>query len=123
MKTILALLTLLFLSAPSIKCFAENIEEAEKNDPVIILIPGKQKYPKAPSSIFLECRYSAGHLAFTIPDDVEFITITIGEEESPVWTGIVTKQMPETDIPLLIGTFHISCRTDGNQIFYGELTF
>lgn len=122
MKTTLVFLTLLFLSAPSIRCFAESVEETTENS-VVILTPVKPKYPRAPSSIFLECRYSAGHLAFTIPDDVEFISITIGEEESPLWTGIVTKQMPETDIPLLIGTFPISCRTDGNQIFYGELTF
>lgn len=121
MKTTLVFLTILFLSVPSIRCFAESIEEAKNG--VTILIPDKPKYPRAPSSIFLECRYRAGHLAFTIPYDVEFISITIGEEESPVWTGIVTKQMPETDIPLLIGTFPISCRTDGNQIFYGELTF
>lgn len=123
MKTTLVFLTLLFLSVPSIKCFAESFEETTDSGTDIVLVPGKYKYPKVPSNIFLECRYSAGHLAFTIPDDIEFISITIGEEESPVWTGIVTKQMPETDIPLLIGTFHISCRTDGNQIFYGELTF
>lgn len=123
MKTIITLLTLLFLSVSSVKCFAESIEETTDSETDIVLVPGKYKYPKVPSNIFLECRYSAGYLAFTIPDDVEFISITIGEEESPLWTGIVTKHNPGTAIPVLIGTFPISCRTDGNQIFYGELTF
>lgn len=79
--------------------------------------------PKAPSRIVLECYYSSGHLRFTVPADAEYLYITIGDEDASVWTGMVTREYPETDIPMLIGEYEITCRTDGNQIFGGVLNF
>ena len=77
-----------------------------------------------PSRIFIECRYSVGHISFAVPSDVLFLEVSLNKNETTLWEGIVTRENPRTTIPVLpSGNYDIVCRTDGNQIFHGSLTY
>lgn len=125
MKTLLrftlVVLLLSFLS-PSAKADEPAIF-TEADNVTILTAPTIKRKPRAPSMIYVTCYYSVGHIAFTMPDDAQYMHITLEQDDSTVWTGVVFKNSPETDIPELIGEYTITCRTDGNQVFTGLLTF
>lgn len=122
MKTVITTLLLYLVTGATYSTVAQEQME-EDSDKVSILQYKHKGRPRIPSLIIVECYYSSGHLRFTMPADAEYLYIIIGEEEVPVWTGMVTREYPETDIPVLIGEYEITCRTDGNQIFGGVLNF
>ena len=127
MKTvtkILALLILLLFPFQEITA-DDDTPSDDENDKTEILVPtpppGK---PRMPSRIFIECRYSVGHISFAVPSDVLFLEVSLNKNETTLWEGIVTRDNPKTIIPVLpSGEYTIVCRTDGNQIFHGTLTY
>ena len=93
------------------------------NNTTLLQVKNTSSKHKSSSTIFIECYYSIGHIRFTLPSNTECLYIIIGDEDTPVWTGFVTRTAPETDMPVLSGEYAITCRTDGNQIFSGMLKF
>ena len=122
MKSIIRIIiTIISLSFASMS--ANELSVLSQKENKTILTNNNQSQPKIPSTIFIECYHSIGHIRFTLPSNTEYLYIIIGDEATPVWTGFVTRTTPETDIPVLSGEYAIICRTDGNQIFSGMLKF
>lgn len=123
MKTVITTLLLFLVTGATYSVVAQEQNEKKTDNVSQLQLKRDSRFPKMPSLIVMECYYSSGHLRFTMPADAAYLYIIIGEEEVPVWTGMVTREYPETDIPVLIGEYEITCRTDGNQIFGGVLNF
>ncbi len=116
-------LLVLFLLFFSIGINAED-DKTTDDIPISILTPKHTKGPRMPSHIFIECSYSVGHLSFVIPSGILFLNVSLSKNDNILWNGIVTRENPETSIPLLpSGEYVIICQTDGNQIFHGSLTY
>lgn len=125
MKTTLTfLLTAIMLLTPVLELRADDTPyDGREADTVLILTPIRRKNPKMPATIYIECRYSADHITFVMPDNAQYLEVTLSREETTVWQTTVTRQNPTAVIPSLSGEYDIIYRTDGNQIFGGEITF
>lgn len=125
MKTTLTfLLTAIMLLTPGLELRADDTPyDGREADTVLILTPIRRKNPKMPATIYIECRYSADHITFVMPDDAQYLEVTLSREETTVWQTTVTRQNPTAVVSSLSGKYDIICRTDGNQIFGGEITF
>lgn len=107
-----------------------NAEKEEDKKPELPPIPKllleyvpQSPRPRAPATIYLECRYSAEYIFFVMPEDAQYLEVTLSREETTVWQTTVTRQNPTAVVSSLSGEYDIICRTDGNQIFGGEITF
>lgn len=79
--------------------------------------------PEKPFRYTIECLYGKGHIKLLFPDYIEYLDVTIINEDIPVWSGTVTQDEPYADIPYLYGEHTITCITDGGHIFTGYLNF
>ena len=121
-RTLLLACILLF-SFVGVRAGDDDAVDADDTS-TVILTPKNKPGARMPSRIFIECRYSAGHISFAVPSDVLFLEVTLSKNETTLWEGIVTRENPRTTIPVLpSGNYDIVCRTDGNQIFHGSLTY
>lgn len=74
-----------------------------------------------PQSII--CHYSSESITLNFPADVECITISIGPEYAPIWTGTVTAEQPTAQLSAITGEHRVSCHTDTDVLYTGFLTF
>lgn len=126
MKQLITKLVLIIiaLGASSVVYADERPKEFLKNAELDHLLQPSKNRPRIPSLLKLDCFYEVGYITFNMPEQFEYIEVTLSiDENNPIWTGVVFKNSPETDIPELIGEYTITCQTDGNQIFTGLLTF
>ena len=114
-------------------CFAysEPIQSSEHKKDRVELYPDipKKERPGKRANWFIKCEYSVGHLVLVLPTYVNSVQITLGDEMFPIWTGVVNKSYPETNVPYTIGETKITCEDDlgrkyvGNTVFPGLITY
>ncbi len=71
----------------------------------------------------MECNYCQGYISLEIPFDIEAVEVTIEDNSMIVWSGVLTPDFPESDIPYLSGEFLITCTTDAGDVYQGILVF
>ena len=123
MKKIIAFFVIALCLGNNIPSFAENKTSKLTEPETSELTPSPTRRPKLPAQIRLTCQYWSNHIKLDFPEEVNYIETTIRQEDHIIWHGILTKAVPEADIPYLKGEYTIECRTDENQIFEGTLLF
>lgn len=78
---------------------------------------------RSPSPQYIICHYSSESITLNFPAGVDCITVTIGPEYSPLWSGIVAADQPTAELPSLTGEQLVNCRTDTDVLYTGYLTF
>lgn len=64
----------------------------------------------APGGILLH--YSASHICFDLPAEVDFLEIQIEDANGMMWTGMVCQEDPCVDTPVMTFPSHIYCTTE-----------
>ena len=125
MKAIITItLCLISILVHPVQLSAKDDEQKEtKNYAELVLKRSTHRHEKPGKVAIIYCQYTRGHLSFVIPHSIEAMQVIIGDEQIPVWEGWVTSDYPETDIPVLVGEYEITCRTTENQIFKGKVQF
>ena len=106
---------------------AESIKTDEESNQIIRLDEKKpdnpNRRPNMPSRWYIICSYSSSHLRFILPDPIDNLYITLGDEMFPIWEGFVNKANPTTAIPNLTGEVKIMCEDNLGRKYYGTLYF
>lgn len=99
-------------------------DDGKKDPPNILLEKLKPIKPRPgmPSAVFIDVYLAENSLLFVLPETVEWCTLEIQNNGETVLTDILTHEDPAIDVSHLHGTYEITCRTDGNQVFGGEIT-
>lgn len=79
--------------------------------------------PRTLPLLYMECNYCQGYISLEIPSDIEAVEVTIEDNSMVVWSGVLTPDFPESDIPYLSGEFLITCTTDAGDVYQGILVF
>ncbi|MBR5844494.1 MAG: hypothetical protein IKY75_07965 [Bacteroidaceae bacterium] len=79
--------------------------------------------PRTLGDLFITCYYNNECIELEFPADVDFMEVTIGNENTTIWSGVVTADMPSCDIPYLVGDYVIACTTDNGTVYSGLLSF
>lgn len=82
-----------------------------------------QTNDRSPAPQYIICHYSSESITLNFPSGVDCITISIGPEYSPLWSGIVTAEQPTAQLPSLTGEQLVNCQTDTDVLYSGYLTF
>lgn len=116
-----ALIALLAVAVGSLTICADD----GKQDPPNILLqklkPIKPR-PGMPSAVFIDVYLADNSLLLSLPETAEWCTVEIQNNGETVLADILTHEDPAIDVSHLHGTYGITCRTDGNQVFGGEIT-
>lgn len=113
----LLILILLALS-PSVCAFGG---ESTPNK-VKLKLSTKPNHHQTPSIVVIDCEYFDDVMSFVFPDHVEWADVDIKDDAGmSVVYDVVYADDPMLEIPLVQGTYEITCRTDGNQIFSGVI--
>lgn len=90
-----------------------------------ILIKGVKStnQPRSLPLLYMECNYCQGYISLEIPSDIEAVEVAIEDYSMVVWSGVLTPDFPESDIPYLSGEFLITCTTDAGDVYQGILVF
>lgn len=86
-------------------------------------IPSNNGSPRTLGDLFITCYYNNECIELEFPADVDFMEVTIGNENTTIWSGVVTADMPSCDIPYLVGNYVIACTTDNGTVYSGLLSF
>ena len=86
-------------------------------------IPSNNGSPRTLGDLFITCYYNNECIEVEFPADVDFMEVTIGNENTTIWSGVVTADMPSCDIPYLVGNYVIACTTDNGTVYSGLLSF
>ena len=78
--------------------------------------------PRTLGDLFVTCYYNNECIEVEFPADVDFMEVTIGNENTTIWSGVVTADMPSCDIPYLVGEYQITCTTDNGAVYQGILS-
>lgn len=79
--------------------------------------------PRTLPLLYMECNYCQGYISLEIPSDIEAVEVAIEDNSMVVWSGVLTPDFPESDIPYLSGEFLITCTTDAGDVYQGILVF
>lgn len=82
-----------------------------------------QTNDRNPGPQYIICHYSSESITLNFPSGVDCITISIGPEYSPLWSGIITADQPTAQLPSITGEQLVNCQTDTNALYSGYLTF
>lgn len=127
LKTMKRITTILFITflfnVSAIHADSEDLKLDNPQKTELLMPKQPKKRPQIPAKYRLNCYYSIGHLSFAMPRHIHYMQVSIGDEESPVFSCVVFAENPEINIPNLEGEYDITCQTDGNQIFTGKLNF
>lgn len=78
--------------------------------------------PHSPGSIYVECYYENGKLSFSMPSGVEYLYVTITDEDSGAQSSaFVYSENDEVDLPSNGINYYITVTTNTNITFEGEL--
>lgn len=79
--------------------------------------------PRTLPLLYIECNYCQGYISLEIPSDIDAVDVTIEDNLTTVWNGVLTPDFPESDIPYLSGEYLITCTTDAGDVYEGILNF
>lgn len=77
--------------------------------------------PGKPSNVSIDVFISGDTLIFDLPENVEYMTVELKQGDAVVLTGMVDHEDASLDVAGLHGEYDILCRTDGNQLFAGNI--
>lgn len=117
--------TLLISVLSSLLTFNAYADEPSLNQ--VTRLPRKEvasnQNPRTLPLLYMECNYCQGYISLEIPFDIEAVEVTIEDNSMIVWSGVLTPDFPESDIPYLSGEFLITCTTDAGDVYQGILVF
>lgn len=116
----IALFAILFIF-----CFMQTYSEEPKGFQNVTYLNEKHKTnrPRIPAKRYLICYYASGFITLKIPNENQFIELTLIDKNQPIWSGYVSIENPSCVIPTLTGEYTLECVTDQNQVFTGILYF
>lgn len=127
LKTMKNLIKLLLLAFTAISAPMIVLADDENNDNLKRTTRlEKQIITQAPRSlcpIYIDCFYTQDYIELSFPLDFDFIEISIEDENSIVWSGYVTADIPYCNIPHCVGEYLITCTTETGVIYQGVLYF
>ncbi len=97
----------------------ENLQRPPLND-------GTQGEPRTPIILPQEimCTYSSYFLGITLPNEIEYLSVVIEDENGMVlWTGVITHEQTSAMLPGITGEANISCTTETGVEYSGTLEF
>ncbi len=101
--------TFLFFTLMCITTNAQSTEpKTERLESVHeINSPGR---PRTPMPSYLECCYAPGYFCIDLPDEIEYVYVTIVNADNIiVWEGYITHEVPTATLPTLLGEYAIIC--------------
>ena len=117
--------TLLISVLSSLLTFNAYADEPSLNQ--VTRLPRKEvasnQNPRTLPLLYMECSYCQGYISLEIPSDIEAVEVAIEDNSMVVWSGVLTPDFPESDIPYLSGEFLITCTTDAGDVYQGILVF
>ena len=116
MKTSALLIVLAALPFLTLPCYGED---AHDNKEKIRLI--KRGRPSLPSSTYIDIYIGESEIILDLPENVEYMTVELKQGDVVVLTGMVDHEDASIDVAGLQGEYEILCRTDGNQLFAGNI--
>lgn len=108
---------ILYFTASVAPC--ASYAEPPAKEIIFIKFPGK--YPNLPSSVWINCIYEDGLLKFTIPEDIEYLSIFITKSENIILQDIVTASEPNVEVVLSSGQYRLVCVADSGETFESDL--
>ncbi len=104
---------------------AEEPTTTIKDKPhLIILTPTRNDKPRTSVTTYIECHYTSESISFILPNDIQYLEVTISNGDVTEWQSVVSHQNPEiSPLPNFVGEYTITCRTNLNQTFQGSLLF
>ncbi len=87
----------------------------------IVKIKTTNGRPSAPSYKVINICVNGSILIFDLPEYVEYMTVELKQGDAVVLTGMVDHEDASLDVAGLHGEYEILCRTDGNQLFAGNI--
>lgn len=78
--------------------------------------------PRTLGDLFVTCYYNNECIEVEFPADVDSMDITISDGAVAIWSGFVTADTPQCDIPYLVGQYQITCTTDNGAVYQGILS-
>lgn len=120
------LITLMLSTAAAFSAIAiDDIAHGEGRSTYILKKGEKTGHinDRSPAPQYIICHYSSESITLNFPSGVDCITISIGPEYSPLWSGIVTADQPTAQLPSLTGEQLVNCQTDTDVLYSGYLTF
>lgn len=107
------------IAACAIPCQV-NASDAKKHT-TIQKIKTPNGRPSAPSNEVINLYIDGDTLIFDLPENVEYMTVELKQGDAVVLTGMVDHEDASLDVAGLHGEYEILCRTDGNQLFAGNI--
>lgn len=120
-KSIFFLLLLASLFTVGVR--ADEKPKPIKTEKLILIEKEPDRAPRTLGDLFITCYYNNECIELEFPADVDFMEVTIGNENTTIWSGVVTADMPSCDIPYLVGNYVIACTTDNGTVYSGLLSF
>ena len=120
-KSIFFLLLLASLFTVGVR--ADEKSKPIKTEKLILIEKEPDRAPRTLGDLFITCYYNNECIELEFPADVDFMEVTIGNENTTIWSGVVTADMPSCDIPYLVGNYVIACTTDNGTVYSGLLSF
>lgn len=94
-----------------------------KADRLVKVERENENAPRTLGNLFITCYYNNEYLEVEVPADAEYMEVVVSNEVGTIWTGLVTPESAECDIPYLSGQYLITCTTDSGTIYQGILSF
>lgn len=86
------------------------------------IIKSNNGSPRTLGDLFITCYYNNECIEVDFPADVDCMDITISDGAVAIWSGFVTADTPQCDIPYLVGQYQITCTTDNGAVYQGILS-
>ena len=83
--------------------------------------PGSTNRPSVPSNEDIDIFINENTLIFDLPEYVEYMTVELKKGDVVVLTGMVDHEDASINVAGFQGEYEILCRTDGNQLFAGNI--
>ncbi|MBJ2184017.1 MAG: hypothetical protein JFR38_05820 [Muribaculaceae bacterium] len=119
MKRLFILFAVMVAFNMSLPTYAGDNQNQPSSSTIKLNLPHGR--PGAPSSVWIEAYLCDNALHFVLPADEGCCLIEIISDGIVVVSQYVCGEEDAVDISALSGCIHISCRTEGNQLFQAEL--
>lgn len=119
----LAIIALSFATVQVVMADGNTPKLPQKTERLDKQIASNNGSPRTLGDLFITCHYNNECIELEFPADVDFMEVTIGNENTTIWSGVVTADMPSCDIPYLVGDYVIACTTDNGTVYSGLLSF